>query len=103
MNLIREKLSLSAVHARVFPFFVFLFLTSGALLGGDTKFWLYFAKVFLGLWMVWEMRAFVPEMRWAVSWEAIVVGLLVFVIWVGLDPYYPRNTLFFKDTEDSIW
>jgi CAAX prenyl protease-like protein len=29
-------------------------------------------------------------MRWAVSWEAVVVGIGVFVMWVGLDPFYPK-------------
>jgi uncharacterized protein len=103
MNLLREKLSASPIHARFLPFFIFCALTSGSLLGGDSKFWFYVLKVFVGAWIVWEMRALVPEMRWAFSWEAIVVGVAVFVIWVGLDPYYPRNTLFFEDTEDSIW
>jgi CAAX prenyl protease-like protein len=36
------------------------------------------------------MRAFVAEMRWAFSWEAVVVGVAVFVMWVGIDPYYPH-------------
>jgi hypothetical protein len=42
-------------------------------------------------------------MRWAVSWEAVVIGVGVFVIWVGLDPYYPMNNLMFKDTKESLW
>src|SRR4029450_3741364 len=29
-------------------------------------------------------------MRWSVSWEAILVGVLIFVVWVGLDGSYPR-------------
>jgi hypothetical protein len=36
------------------------------------------------------MRPFVSEMRWAISWEAIVIGVAVFAIWVGLDPFYPK-------------
>jgi len=72
-------------------------------MGGDWRFWLYALKVFVGAWLVWEMRPFVPEMRWAFSWEAVVVGVAIFAIWVGLDPYYPKNNLFFKDTETSIW
>jgi uncharacterized protein len=104
MNPLREKLSESPIHARVVPFVIFCVITSvGGLMGGDMKFWLYAMKVFVGAWIVWEMRAFVPEMRWAVSGEAIIVGIAVFVIWVGLDPYYPRNNLFFEDTTDSIW
>jgi CAAX prenyl protease-like protein len=42
-------------------------------------------------------------MRWAFSLEAVIVGVAIFVVWVGLDPYYTKNNLFFKDTEESIW
>ncbi|MEI2726607.1 MAG: CAAX prenyl protease-related protein [Verrucomicrobiota bacterium] len=72
-------------------------------MGGDWRFWLYAAKVFVGAWLVWEMRPFVTEMRWAFSWEAVVVGVAIFVVWVGLNPYYPMNQLLFKDTEESLW
>jgi CAAX prenyl protease-like protein len=104
MNLLREKLQVSPVHARFIPFLLFCVLTTaGGLMGGDGKFWVYALKVLVGAWIVWEMRPFVAEMRWAFSWEAVIVGVAVFVIWVGLDPYYPRNTLLFTDTDDSIW
>ena len=73
------------------------------MMGGDWMFWLYAVKVFVGAWLIWEMRPFVTEMRWAFSWEAVVVGVLIFVVWVGLDPFYPKNQLLFKDTEGSIW
>ena len=103
MNWLREQIRASPVHARFVPLFVFVLIGTGALLGGDSKFWSYVLKVFVGIWLVKEMRPLVSEMRWAISWEAVVVGLAVFVIWVGIDPYVPRNNLFFKDTEDSIW
>ena len=58
-------------------------------------YWFYFAKTFVGAWLVWEMRPLVLEMRWAFSWEAVVVGIGVFVIWVGLDSHYlTTNELF---------
>lgn len=104
MNLLREKFQGSPIRVRVAPFFIFLALTTlGGFSGGDGKFWFYALKVFVGAWLIWEMRPFVPEMRWAFSWEAVVAGVAVFIIWVGLDPYYPMNTLFFKDTDRSIW
>ena len=28
-------------------------------------------------------------MRWACSWEAIATGVLVFVMWVGIDQFIP--------------
>jgi hypothetical protein len=36
--------------------------------------------------MLRAVRAVVTERRWRVSWEAVVVGAGVFVLWVGLDP-----------------
>jgi uncharacterized protein len=104
MNRFREKLQGSAIYARFAPFFIFCVITSaGGMMGGDWKFWLYAAKVFVGAWLIWEMRPFVQEMRWAISVEAVVVGVAVFAIWVGLDPYYPMNTLVFSDTKGSLW
>jgi hypothetical protein len=32
----------------------------------------------------------VAEMRWSCSPEAIAVGFLCFIVWVGLDGFYPR-------------
>jgi len=73
------------------PFVIFLGLTFCQPLFGPTgAYWLYLVKTLAGAWLVWEMRAFVPEMRWAVSWEAVVVGVGVCAMWIGLDPYYPR-------------
>jgi len=104
MNQFREKIRSSPIYARFAPFLIFVIITAaGGALGSDWMFWLYGAKVVVGAWMVWEMRPYVTEMRWAVSWEAIVVGIAVFVLWVGIDPYVPRNTLFFDDTKDSVW
>lgn len=51
---------------------------------------MYAVKTAVGAWLVWEMRPFVAEMRWAMSWEAVVVGVAVCVMWVALDPYYPQ-------------
>jgi len=59
-------------------------------LAGPARYWLYLGKMLVGLWCVWETRGLVQEMRWAFSWEALVAGALVFVIWVGLDPFYPK-------------
>ena len=91
MNLFREKLRSSPVYARFAPFVIFLVLTffQGGF-GGTASFWFYIAKTLVGAWFIWEMRPFVAEMRWAFSWEALVVGVAVFVMWVGIDPIYPH-------------
>jgi CAAX prenyl protease-like protein len=97
MNLLREKLSASPIHARFLPYLLILILTfvqdSGE---GPLRYWLYLAKMLVGAWCIWEMRSLVPEMRWAFSWEALLVGVMVCVIWVGLDPYYPKMELVVK-------
>jgi CAAX prenyl protease-like protein len=77
--------------ARVVPFVIFVLLTECQVkLGGAYAYWFYLAKTIVGAWLVFEMRPHVSEMRWAISWEAIVVGIVIFVLWVGLDPYYPK-------------
>lgn len=100
----RKKLAESPEYARCAPFLIFVVITVlGGYLPGDWKFWMYTGKTILGAWFVWEMRRYVAEMRWKLSWEAVVVGVLVFVMWVGIDPFYPKISAFFKDTEESIW
>jgi len=97
MNAFRQRLAASPVYARVAPFVIFLILTTAQdLLGDDFRYWLYLGKTVVGAWLVWEMRRVVAEMRWAFSWEAVGVGVLVCLVWVGVDPYVPKNHLFFK-------
>ena len=77
--------------ARVAPFAVFLALTvCQGRFGAASACWFYFAKTVVGVWLIWEMRPFVSEMRWAVSREAILAGVGIFAVWVGLDPFYPK-------------
>lgn len=100
----RENMAKSPEYARFMPFLIFVVITFiGGMMGGNAMFWMYALKTGVGAWLIWEMRAFVPEMRWSFSWPAVAMGILVFAAWVGLDPFYPKNNLLFKDTEDSIW
>lgn len=93
MNYLRKKFESSADYARVAPFAVYAVLGFfQGQFGPESQYWVYIAKTFLGAWMLWEVRPFVPEMRWKVSWEAIVVGITIFALWVGLDGLYPRMT-----------
>lgn len=94
---LRRQFEESPVTARVLPFVVFLVLTSAQdMLGAEYRYWLYLAKTLVGAWMIWEMREFVTEMRWAFSWEAVTIGVGAFILWVGLDPFVPKNQLFFE-------
>jgi uncharacterized protein len=86
-----KKLQSSPILARVAPFVLFVGITFlQGQFGEASRYWLYLAKTILGIWLVWAMRPAVTEMRWAFSWEAVVVGVAVCVVWVGLDGYYPK-------------
>ena len=86
-----NKLKNSPAAARVVPFVIFLVLTAcQGQFGEASRYWFYLAKTVVGAWMIWSIRPLITEMRWAVSWEAVVVGVAVFVMWVGLNDYYPK-------------
>jgi len=88
---LRKPFAASPLLVRVAPFVIFLALTfCQGQFGEASRYWFYLAKTLAGVWLIWEMRPFVSEMRWAVSWEAIAVGVAVFVMWVGIDPFYPQ-------------
>jgi uncharacterized protein len=75
---------------RAVPFGLFvlpLFLQGS--LGTFAPYWLYAGRTLIGTALILWMRSHVSEMRWAFSWTAVGVGIGVFVVWVGLDPYYP--------------
>ena len=89
--LLRRQFENSPTVARVAPFVVFLLLTYGqGKFGEASRYWFYLAKTLVGAWLLFEMRPFVAEMRTAFSWEAVAVGVGVFVMWVGLDGFYPK-------------
>ncbi len=91
MNFLRKKFEASPEYSRIVPFGVFVALTVlQGKFGEDSRYWMYLLKTLGGAWLVWEMRPFVEEMRWVVSWEAVVVGVSVCALWVGLDGLYPR-------------
>ena len=89
--LLRKLFSRSPAVPRVAPFVIFILLTAGqGQFGPASAYWFYLAKTIVGLWLVVEMWPLVAEMRWAFSWEAVVIGVAVMVMWVGIDPYYPK-------------
>ncbi|MDH7504270.1 MAG: CAAX prenyl protease-related protein [Verrucomicrobiota bacterium] len=91
MKAIRKSFESSPLIARVAPFIVFIALTLfQGRLGEGSHYWIYLAKTLVGLWLVLVSRPFVSEMRWAFGWEAVAVGVAVFIMWVGIDPFYPR-------------
>ena len=89
----RQLLSRSPLPARVAPFVIFLLLTAAqGNFGPASAYWFYFAKTLVGLWLLIEIRPLVAEMRWAFSWEAVLVGVGVFAVWVGLNGDWTTQT-----------
>jgi hypothetical protein len=91
MSLVRSKVEKSPDLARVIPFGVFVLLTfAQGGLGEEGRYWVYLFKTLVGAWLIWETWPLVREMRWKVSWEAVLVGVVICGVWVGLDGLYPR-------------
>lgn len=96
MKVLGKILTSSPVTARVAPFGIFLALTFfQGRFGAASAYWLYLAKTLAGFWLAWEMRTVVPEMRWAFSWEAMLIGVGVFALWVGVSGEWT--------TQNSLW
>lgn len=91
MDAIRSRLAASPLLARVVPFVAFLVLgISQGAFGESSHYWGYLFKTLAGAWLLWITWPLVAEMRWKVSIEAVAAGILVFVIWVGLEGWYPK-------------
>jgi CAAX prenyl protease-like protein len=87
----RQRVVSSPMLARTVPFIIFLLLTfSQDYFGEPGRYWIYFFKSLVGAWFIWQMRSVVTEMRWAWSWEAVAMGVAVFVMWVAIDSLYPH-------------
>jgi len=85
-----KMLESSPAWARVGPFAVFVLLTfCQGKFGEASRYWFYFAKTIVGAWLIWLVRPYVAEMKWNFSWEAVVAGIAVFAMWVGIDGFYP--------------
>ena len=89
MNWLRFQLTRTPLTARVAPFVVFVVLTfCQELFGPAGRYWIYLAKTLSGAAMLAAVWPVVQEMRWKLSWEAVVAGVAVFVMWVGLDDLF---------------
>ena len=98
MNALTARLKASPPLARVLPFVVFLVLTScQGSLGTESHFWVYLAKCVVGVWLIRVTWPLVSEMRWVISFEALLAGTLVFILWVTLDVPYTK----FSQPDDS--
>jgi hypothetical protein len=104
MNFFREKAQASPIYARVAPFIIFVgLMILNGFLGKDGPYVVYVFRTLVGAWLIWQMRPFVSEMRWSFSLEAVAIGIAAFVIWVALDPVFPKNHILFTPTADDVW
>jgi uncharacterized protein len=86
-----ERMRSSPILVRVLPFAVLAGLTfAQGWFGEASRYWIYLGKTLAGAWMIWIFRRWIAEMRWRISAEGVIVGVVVFVLWVGLDSYYPK-------------
>ena len=94
-----SKITSSPVLVRVAPFAIFLGLTFLQDKFGDAgRYWVYLAKTLAGAAMLAVVWRHIQELKWRFSWEALVTGIGVFAVWVGLDeiiarlglPAYPK-------------
>ena len=87
MNL--SKVFRHPATAYVAPFALFLLLTEiGRWIPGSLL-WIYPVKTILaGVLLVWFRRAY-SEVKLEFSWLAIAVGLVIFMLWLGMEGYYP--------------
>jgi uncharacterized protein len=91
IHTLRASISRLPWQPRVLPFVIFLaFTLVQGRLGEASPFWVYALKSLFGAAAIWVVWPLVTEMRWRFSAEAVLAGVLVFVLWVGLDPFYPR-------------
>lgn len=86
-----EKLFDTPLKVRVIPFILFILLTAGqGALGEGSRYWVYALKTGLGASLLLLLRPRIEEMRWKLSLEGVLCGLVVFALWVGLDNLYPK-------------
>jgi CAAX prenyl protease-like protein len=86
-----ERLRGSPLAARALPFLVFAVMTAfQGRLGEGSPYWVYLAKTVVGAWLLWLALPALAELRWEFTWRALIAGVAVFLLWVGLDPWYPH-------------
>jgi CAAX prenyl protease-like protein len=99
MSDLLRKVRSSPMACRVAPFLIFAALTScQGLFGEASKYWLYFAKSVLGIFLLYAVWPAAKELRCTISLEAVLAGVGVIVMWIALDPIY-RKFL----NPDKLW
>jgi uncharacterized protein len=57
---------------------------------GEAGFWIYPLQTIGAAILLFSFRKHYSELKFKWDWAAVVVGLVVFILWVALDPYLPH-------------
>jgi hypothetical protein len=91
-----EKFRNHPTALRLLPFVIFVLLTAAqGEFGAASAYWFYLAKTLAGAAIIFALRPFIAEMRWAFSWEAVAVGVGIFLLWIGVSGEWT--------TQNSLW
>jgi CAAX prenyl protease-like protein len=91
MRVLLNRVKLSPALVRAVPFVIFALLTMGqGWVGSGSQYWIYLGKTVLVGALLWGLRHHIPEMNWKLSLEGVLTGGVVFVLWVGLNDWYPK-------------
>lgn len=81
-----SRITQSPTLVRVVPFAIFIvFTVLQDRFGEVARYWIYFGKTLAGAAMLAVVWRHIEELRWRLSWPAVLVGIGVFIMWVGLD------------------
>ncbi|AGY58372.1 CAAX prenyl protease-related protein [Gloeobacter kilaueensis] len=82
------------LNGHTLPFIVFIALTALTPLVPGGVFVIYPLKTVLAAGMLWYFRRDYSELsKWHFHWLALPVGLLVTLLWVGMDGFYPKTAV----------
>jgi len=91
---------------RSFPFVLVVLLTSlQGTLGAGSGYWVYAVKTFLVAIVLLFLWKKIPELSVNFSWIAVLVGIAVFLIWIGFDDFYPKLNALGSEAEKEtvLW
>lgn len=79
--------------SRVLPFLVILLFTSlPSTWYPGAEFWNYTIKILVTAGLLVWLRPWLPEMKWAVSPEALGVGLAIAALWIACEVWIPTSS-----------
>jgi membrane protease YdiL (CAAX protease family) len=88
-----QRITQSPALVRALPFGIFVVLTVFQDdFGEQGRYWIYFAKTIVGAVLLFLVWRYIAELKWKLSGAAVIAGIAVFVMWVGIDRFYPHTS-----------